>query len=237
MKLWYRQRQRYYLAVVALFVFYAVVSLIVTDISGSDFHRFMILNVFLALLPLFFADAALVFSASGRRGWAVVFGLLWLFFFPNVPYLISDLYKVIHYKTLPDLFGDVGRTTVLLWVRLTQVGFGILFGTIVGFTSLGHLIQRLKQRFGAVRAYSALLVVCLLSGFAVYLGRFLRLNSWDMVQPWSIVSKLARHYDGRTLPYIALMTGYTLLTYLLVCGLGRTAAPPLPDTTLTTSEE
>jgi uncharacterized membrane protein len=105
-----------------------------------------------------------------NRNWRFI-GLTaaWLLFFPNAPYIFTD---VIHLTN---------RYFAHFWVDLMLVLLCALTGLVLGFVSL-YLMQSVVARmFGRVASWLFIAVVAGLSSFGVYLGRFVRVNSWDLV--------------------------------------------------------
>jgi uncharacterized membrane protein len=130
--------------------------------------------LFLAWIPLAFALMACDrYRQTGQRDWRFgVLAVAWLLFFPNAPYICTD---VIHLTT--SLYTH-------FWVDLVLILSCAFTGLVLGFLSL-YLMQTLViERFGRAAGWLFIAVVAGLSGFGIYLGRFLRFNSWDvLVQP------------------------------------------------------
>ena len=169
---------------------YALVSLYVYERSGIFIHRAIVWNVFLALLPYLFMT--LFFAAQQRRhhlGMLAAF-LCWLLLFPNVPYLITDF---IHISPLTFyIFQETGSVYVrelLPWLELLHLAVGIFLGIMSGYRSLYLLHEFTAERLGQLRTWLLAALICLLSSYGVYLGRFLRLNSWDIMHPSSLIDK------------------------------------------------
>ena len=131
----------------------------------------LIWNLFLAWLPLAFA--LLVREEFGPakprrwRFWGLAVG--WLLFFPNAPYIFTDLVHLTTYFYRH------------FWIDLVLILLCALTGLVLGFLSL-YLVQGLVRRlYGMVISWFFVLGVAGLSGFGIYLGRFLRFNSWDVI--------------------------------------------------------
>lgn len=132
---------------------------------------YLIWNLMLAWLPFIFAVRLI--DLLRRKLWssweALAVSVLWLVFLPNSFYMISDF---IHLQ-------DVQRVDVL-YDAVMFTSF-IYTGVILGFSSLylihGQLRRRLTGRMASVWVVATLLVC---SG-AVYVGRDLRWNSWDIL--------------------------------------------------------
>jgi uncharacterized membrane protein len=124
-------------------------------------------NLFLAVVPLLWSMA---FQASGARRQPFLmslFFLLWLLFLPNAPYILTDL---IHLAPLPG---------VPLWYVLAMLLSCAGTGTLLGYLSLLNVHFVIAEKFGKIAGWSVAITTLILCGFGIYLGRFLRWNSWD----------------------------------------------------------
>jgi uncharacterized membrane protein len=143
-------------------------------------YGFLIWNLFLAWLPLIFALLACEkFRAGEHRTWrfAALAGA-WLLFFPNAPYIFTD---VIH-----AVYGQFRH----FWVDLTLILMVALTGLVLGFVSLYLMQSVVRRMYGQIASWLFIMVVAGLSGFGIYLGRFVRLNSWD------VIAKPVKLYNG-----------------------------------------
>lgn len=140
--------------------------------EGQLTHFGLQWNLFLAWLPMLGALIAYNLGKRyGRRAWPLIlpFLVLWLLFFPNAPYILTDF---IHLRPVGD---------VPLWYDLILVITYALTGVFLGLVSL-YLMQSLVRRaFGVVTSWVFTLGVLAVTGFGVYLGRFPRWNSWDLL--------------------------------------------------------
>lgn len=137
-----------------------------THETGDSYYRFLVWNLILAWVPLLFAAAA--YSRAQRRLELRVALLLvpWLLFFPNAPYLLTD-------------FIHLGEGPAPLWYDALMLSAFAWTGLLLGFGSL-YLVQMIVRRaFGGAIAWVGVLAALLLASVGVYVGRFLRLNSWD----------------------------------------------------------
>ena len=173
-------------------------------------------NLFLAWIP--FAVALLVYDRARRGGGALaLFGLagLWLLFFPNAPYLVTDLkyLRVIH--------------NAPIWFDVVLVGAAAVCGLALGFLSLYLIHAVAERRFGATRAWVGVLAMLLLSSVGVFLGRFQRFNSWDVfTDPKPILDDLAKGLaDPLGYPEVLAITvvfgGFLVASYAVFYALAR----------------
>ena len=130
--------------------------------------RFLVWNLFLALVPALAAAAMVHADRRGARVFAVAWAVVWLLFLPNAPYLITDL---VHLKPRPPVpyWFDI-----LLFT--TFAGAGIL-AAFSSFHDVQHVVAR---RFGRNASWAVLALAAFAAGFGIYLGRVERLNSWDV---------------------------------------------------------
>lgn len=133
--------------------------------------NYLIWNLFLAWLPLVFAVRLV--SVLRRKLWSswetMSLSMLWLVFLPNSFYMISDF---IHLQ-------DVTRVD-LVYDTIMMTSF-IYLGVTLGFSSLYLVHLQLRRRFSRHVAIFWVAVTLLLSSIAVYIGRDLRWNSWDVL--------------------------------------------------------
>jgi uncharacterized membrane protein/gamma-glutamylcyclotransferase (GGCT)/AIG2-like uncharacterized protein YtfP len=132
---------------------------------------YLLLNLALAWLPFLFAVRLVV--VLRRKLWSswevLTLSTLWLVFLPNTFYMISDF---IHLE-------DVKRVNIL-YDTLMFTAF-IYTGAALGFSSLYLIHSELRKRLRAFEANSLIAFTLLISSAAIYLGRDLRWNSWDIL--------------------------------------------------------
>ncbi len=178
---------------------------------------FLVWNLFLAWIPYLSAIwASALYRRHPRKWWFLGFpGLLWLAFFPNAPYLVTDLLHLQERASIP-IWYDIGMLAVFAWT-----------GLFLGVFSL-RLLQRLVRDYlGALLSWLFVLLALALGGLGIYLGRFLRWNSWDLVlSPRGVLKDVVIRVIN---PLSNLQTfGVTFLfaSILLVCYLTITGREP-----------
>jgi len=139
------------------------------QLTDSPFYLFLVWNLFLAGIP--FAITQLFKMNSKFRSFKIV-GFLafaaWLLFLPNSPYIITDL---VH------LHSDRSN---LVWLDLFLVFVFAFNGMLLGLLSMLDMFALIRYHYGNRVAKFTLFKICLLCGYGIYLGRFLRFNSWDI---------------------------------------------------------
>ncbi|MCC6500408.1 MAG: DUF1361 domain-containing protein [Anaerolineales bacterium] len=179
--------------------------------SESGRHLGLIWNLFLAWIP--FMLAYLAHAVSWRRITLYivlpVLSILWLLFFPNAPYMLTDLQDLAKFSSGAPLWYDV---IIVVWCSWT--------GMLLGLISL-YLMQDIVLRtFGRIAAWLFVFAITPLSSFGMYIGRFVRLNSWDILQDpaetaFSILG-LVIDPSRRLAAFTLLYTIFFLFVYLLL---------------------
>jgi uncharacterized membrane protein len=191
--------------------------------KGWTFY-FLLWNLFLAWIPyLCSLWATSLHHRHPRRWWLLLLpGVIGIAFFPNAPYIITDFLHLRERAPIP-LWYDIGMLTSFAWT-----------GVVVGVYAL-RLMQNIVQVwFGRILGWGFTLVIVGLSGMGVYMGRFLRWNSWDLVtQPGAILYDLAvriRHPFGHKGTYaVALLFSVLLFACYFALTAGPTVSSDSPE--------
>lgn len=198
-------------ATLALLSCVSILLLIGGAVKGvTDGYSYMLWNLFLGWLPLVFIFWLL--HRLPRKRWSswegIITSVLWLGFLPNSFYLISDL---IHLQE--------SSATETTYTAVMLMSFA-LNGLLLGYISLYLFHVELKKRLPARTARNIIVLIVALCSFAIYLGRELRWNTWDvLVNPAGILLDISnRIIDPLHYPNMFVITGafFVLLstTYL-----------------------
>jgi uncharacterized membrane protein len=140
-------------------------------VTGTVRYWFVPENLTLAWLSLFFAS--LLVDRLKKQRWAswqnLGLTLGWLIFLPNTWYVLTDYVHVYPNGEISQLF-DIVLISLLVFT-----------GFILGVASLFLVHRELLKRVKLSRSWILIEGAILLSSFAIYLGRDLRWNSWDVI--------------------------------------------------------
>ena len=184
--------------------------------SATVQYGFLIWNLFLAWIPFIIAYLTYVTPIKRRRLYVVVpvSAFLWLIFFPNAPYILTDFQHLSHAGVDVPVWYDV---LLLVWFSFT--------GLFLGMVSLFLMQEIVRREFGGWLGWGFVLVVAGLSSMGVYMGRFLRWNSWDIFgNPGGMVQFTLYyiiHPTTRSLIFASLFTSFFLFVYLLLYAFGH----------------
>ncbi|UBM58017.1 DUF1361 domain-containing protein [Marinilongibacter aquaticus] len=142
---------------------------------------FLIWNLFLAVVPLLFAWLTNFFVQGGyNRILAFISFGCWLLFFPNSGYIITDLMHL-----------NGGLTRNLIWFDSLLIFYTALAGLVFGLYSLHVVHEAMEKCMPQKWVWAALIVIFVLCGYGIYLGRFMRFNSWDLLADPLVLMKEA----------------------------------------------
>ncbi len=181
---------------------------------GQVTATFLLWNLFLAWLPLVFAALA-VMAARRSLLLALLPAMAWLIFLPNAPYLVTDLMHLARDSRVPVLFDAVMLFSFALC------------GLALGLVSLRWMQGVVARRWGRWQGWLFAATALGAAGFGIYLGRYVRWNSWDLLtQPspllQDVFARLASPLDHwHTWAMSLLFAGLLFFAYLLFHDLER----------------
>lgn len=188
--------------------------------TGDPYYRFLVWNLILAWVPLALAAAA--YARARKRSDVLVALLLavWLLFFPNAPYLLTD-------------FVHLGEGPAPLWYDGLMLSAFAWTGLLLGFASL-YLVQLLlRAALGATAAWIAVLASLGFASVGVYIGRFVRFNSWDaLLHPRRVAQVLREQLADVPLRMAEALVGLTAslaVAYLVVYSFANLRFEPERD--------
>jgi len=135
-------------------------------LTNSIFYLFLVWNLILAYIP--FILSKLMLTKKYKNTALVLLFMTWLLFLPNAAYIITDF---VHIKK---------GTLIPLWYDIILVFSFAFNGILLFFLSVQDVHQLLSKQFSSFKTWTITVFILFLTGFGVYLGRFLRFNSWEM---------------------------------------------------------
>jgi uncharacterized membrane protein len=147
--------------------------------SGSTTFGGLIWNLALAWIPFVLAVCIYDRWRRGRaRSSLFVLAVLWLLFFPNAPYIVTDFVHLERTSGVPYWY-DAVTVSALAWT-----------GVLLGFASLFLMQTVVRQWRGNVAGWLFAASALALGSVGIYLGRFLRLNSWDALEHPTVLPRI-----------------------------------------------
>ncbi len=190
-----------------------VLVFILTILRVILFNRYSLVyilwNLLLAFIPFIVSLFIVYLKKIGklRDVYFIILGIIWLLFLPNAPYIVTDLIHIGVVRSVPVLYDSV--------LLFTSAWLGLL----LGLNSIFHIEKVLLSKYSKKTTNIIILIILLLISFGMYLGRFLRFNSWDILtNPISFFNKLLESlstssYHVESLIYIILFFSFLFVSY------------------------
>jgi len=160
----------------ALAFFCLALLLVRAKITQSIYLFFLIWNLFLAYTPLGLTSVIMSRVSIIEKWHFYPAFACWLLLLPNAPYIITDF---VHLEK---------QSNVPLWFDILLITSFTVCGMLFGLASMKNMHNILSVKFSNKAATIIMAITCLLSGFGIYLGRFLRYNSWDVLhKPFALM--------------------------------------------------
>jgi len=205
-------------------VIYVFISIVVAIITLRFLNLMLGWNIILAFIPIIFA---FLFNLKRKEDNTttlqkvklIVIFLVWLFFFPNSYYVITDF---IHlggerfYYQLGMYMGYTYTENLIGYLTLLHIFLGAYIAVFMASFSLDIMHQYFIEKFDKIIAYSIIVGILLLSSIGIYIGRFLRLQSWDMLRPFTVIRELLENFNYFTFEFIIMFTLIQLMCYVFI---------------------
>lgn len=149
--------------------------------TGQLTFIFLVWNLFLAYVP-YVLSTWLQYKPGwleNRWKFAAAF-ICWLLFIPNAFYIITDLYHLHIYSAIPA------------WYELALILSFAWNGLLLGILSVRQMERMVRLQFNYRNELFFVYPIMWLNAFGVYIGRYLRFNSWDIIaSPFGLMLDIA----------------------------------------------
>lgn len=140
-------------------------------------------NLFLAFIPWLLSSIIILGKLQTNKILLTLLMMTWILFFPNSPYILTDLFHLGLNANAP------------IWFDLLLILSFAMTGLLFGFISLMDIEKILRGFLSKGKVIFLTIVFLFLSGFGVYIGRYLRWNSWDVISsPVSLFSDIIHRF-------------------------------------------
>lgn len=185
-----------------------------TVFRQGGYFSFLLLNTFLGYLTI---EAAMHIDHKQPTIIFLILIILWLLFFPNAPYLLTDLF---HLSSIDPYNHTTGLMAFNLhmWLTFTNLIVSALSCTILGTWSLEYVADQimLKAKLHVTWLRNVLVVIFILaSSVGVYVGRFLRLHTAYLffIPDW-VINELVKMWSPRMLIFVVFMTIIQMVVWI-----------------------
>lgn len=183
----------------------------------QDPYDFIFLNTLLAYIPI---ELSFHMQADRPKNgfWFWLIFIAWLLFYPNNPYLLTDLFHLtlLHpYNPATMLI----KTNIHIWIYFAYLVGTAIVTTIIGLATLENVISAITDRYfkGFKLAHICLLEMLLfLTGIGIYIGRFLRIHTVYLLDPQKIVNPLLNMWHSQSWAFFGIIFLLLNLIYLSI---------------------
>ena len=166
-------------------------------------YIFLIWNLVLAWVPYLLSLEFISYDIRRQKISSIGVLFIWVLFLPNGPYIITDLIHLRMREPIP-MWYDVLMNSTVAWT-----------GLLLTLLSVGNIHHKLQNHFSPTKLWMGLLILFFSSGYGIYMGRFLRLNSWDFfLHPISLLHysliDLIHPFHHTTAIWVTLLIGLIL---------------------------
>lgn len=174
---------------------------------------FLSWNMILALMVYVFSSIALeLHERQFKWIWIVISIALWILFFPNSFYILTDTIHFQNYEFF-KYYPNIYELESYEWYVFFDITIAALISLKIGLISLEQIKKIVPN---ALKQYQLLLIIGLfiISSIGIYLGRFIRLNSWNIFDLSSIFNGVIEHFNFFVV-FVLLFTMIHLIAYYL----------------------
>jgi uncharacterized membrane protein len=185
---------------------YILISLILGIILRNGLVMFLGVNIFLATISYVLSKVFLkLLKDKAKDLWIILCLILYILFFPNTIYVLTDFIHFQNYDYFIQ-YSNIYNYEIYDWLVFTHIVIGALYAAKLGITSIHNLEIPFKPLLKKYY-YTFLLGLFILSSIAIYIGRFIRLNSWQFFR----IDLISSHIINNLLFFIAFILMFTLI--------------------------
>lgn len=197
---------------------YFIILIILLKLFMKSPYDFMALNTFLGYVPIELSFHFHRFNDHRALAFWLLL-LIWLIFYPNAPYVITDLFHLswLHPHTSVNGILRSDPTMWLIFAMMIICAFSCLILGTITLEQVAHQLTKLTTPHHLYLKNGWVVVFMFLSSVGIYIGRFLRLHSiYLLFTPTWFFKQLASIWTLPMLKFTVIMTILQLIIYWLL---------------------
>lgn len=176
-----------------------------TVVKHNSFYSFLLLNTFLAYIPL---EVAFHMNEKQPKTLYALLFIVWLLFYPNAPYVLTDLFHLARFNPYDPQTGLM-TMNLHMWLAFINLVASALACSLLGNWSIDYVTDTLQKRWGKKQPLWHFLIVVILlviSSIGIYIGRFLRLHTaYLFINPKWVTDEILSMWTPRMLIFVIFM--------------------------------
>ena len=197
---------------------YFVLSILIAVITMSGLSAWLGINVGFAVIPLILIT--FIYERLQKKEFAidaitVIAFIGFVFFLPNTFYIITDFIHInsSEFETASE-YVTTYKENISAYILLLHIAISMVIGLYTGVKSLFWTNEIFKKVLNSKWLINGLMVFLMfLSAIGIFIGRFLRLFSWDVLNPFNVISQLVDNMNIFGVQFIILFTFVQALLY------------------------
>jgi uncharacterized membrane protein len=207
-----KHKEKKLLLYITILIVFIILSIYSYFQINQGIHLMLAWNALLAFIPVFII---FVFDKyQDKIAIAIVSFLIWFVFYPNSLYLITDLIYLDSDNYMISLGIYQGLDYLQdfnAYLAFFHLFIGALIGVVTSVFSFGYFLNFVKNKFPKYLVVFYF-VVPLISSIGIYIGRFLRYNSWDLLNILSLVKDFFAGFNSFSIAFILM---FSFIQYLI----------------------
>ena len=182
-----------------------LVDLIILGFLAESPFNFLVLNTFLGYVPIELAFQIKKIKSVKSLPFLLFF-VIWLAFYPNAPYLMTDLF---HLSLLNphDYANGLLSNNPRMWLDFGLLMVSMFGALLIGTYELNVIAQRINQAFRIKFIWVLPTILMAASGIGVYIGRFLRIHSlYLFLTPTWFIKQILNMWNLRMVFFVTILT-------------------------------
>ncbi|TPR17967.1 DUF1361 domain-containing protein [Apilactobacillus timberlakei] len=178
---------------------------------------FLILNTILGYIPI---ELSLELTNKHVKKhwifWPIL--ILWLIFYPNAPYLLTDLFHL----SLLSPYTNEGllRLSSNMWLSYSYLMISALGCSLIGLYGLFKIVHEIKNKLhikNKLFVITLIIIFNILASIGIYIGRFLRFHTiYLLLSPKLLINPLINMWTPHMIVFVIILTIIQIFVYWII---------------------
>lgn len=200
-----------------VYIVFIILSPFVMYLTKSFLSFMLGFNIFLAYIPLLIIWYLNNYEKKNVKFYILL--VIFIFFLPNTFYVITDMIHINSsvFYTFNDLYTPMTYLrNISAYIMLIHISLTVILGIYAGIVSLTQFKKILSSyKLNNIKINIIIITTILLSSIGIYIGRFLRFFSWDIINPIKVITEFIQSIDYFAIEFILIFTITQIILYYI----------------------